>query len=110
MASALTGHQRLDARSLALHRAIVDKLRANPSLLAIARDNLERWSQQNGRSQPYFDAWRKLLDEPLEELLRLMVEDSERMTAMRQAAPFAGILTPRERWDIYDRFLPDRPV
>jgi hypothetical protein len=33
-----------------------------------------------------------------------MVEESERMTAMRQANPFAGILTPRERWAIYDQF------
>jgi hypothetical protein len=36
--------------------------------------------------------------------LALMVEESEKMTAMRQANPFAGILTHRERWAIYDRF------
>jgi len=33
-----------------------------------------------------------------------MVEDSEKMTAMRQSSPFAGILTPQERWAIYDQF------
>jgi hypothetical protein len=104
MTGALGGHHRIDRRSLALHRAIAEKLRADPSLLAVAHDNLDRWSKQNGRSQPYLDAWRELLKHPLEELLSLMVEDSERMTAMRQANPFAGILTPRERWDIYDRF------
>jgi hypothetical protein len=33
-----------------------------------------------------------------------MVEESEKMTAMRQSNPFAGILTPRERWAIYGQF------
>ncbi len=105
MTGALGGHQRIDQRSLALHRAIAEKLRADPSLLAVAHDNLDRWSKEKGRSQPYWDAWREILRRPLEEVLTLMVEESERMTAMRQANPFAGILTPRERWAIYDQFL-----
>jgi hypothetical protein len=102
--SALAGHQRIDRRSLAMHQAIADKLRANPSLLAVATENLDRWSSANGRSQPYWDAWREILSRPPEEVLALMVEDSERMTAMRQVTPFAGILTPAERWAIYARF------
>ena len=57
-----------------MYRAIAEKLRADSSLLAIAHDNLDRWSQ---------------------EVLALMVEDGEKMTAMRQANPFPGILTPR---------------
>jgi hypothetical protein len=105
----LTGHQRIDQRSLALHRAIAGKLRADPSLLAVAHDNLERWSAQKGRSQPYWDAWRDILKRPLDEVLAIMVEESERMTAMRQASPFAGILTPRERWAIYDEFALKTP-
>jgi hypothetical protein len=108
MTGPLTGHRRIDRRSLAMHRAIAAKLRADPSLLAIARENLDRWSQRQGRSQPYLDAWRELLNGPLEELLALMVEDSEKMTAMRQSNPFPGILTPRERWAIYDDFAPAR--
>ena len=106
---AAAGHERIDRRSLAMHRAIAEKLRADPSLLAIARDNLDRWSQQGGPSQPYRDRWREILRRPLEEVLALMVEESERMTAMRQANPFAGILTPRERWAIYDEFAVRKP-
>ncbi len=34
----------------------------------------------------------------------MMDEDSEPMRALRQATPFAGILTPNERWAIYDDF------
>lgn len=87
-----------------MHRAIAAKLRVTPELLAIAHDNIRRWSATAGRSQPYLDAWKQLLAKPLEELLELMVQDTEQMRAMRQTAPFAGVLTPKERWAIYDAF------
>jgi|SRR5580700_6916305 hypothetical protein len=108
MSVPLRGHQRLEQRSLALHRAIAGKLRANPSLVGIALDNLDRWSLKRGRSQPYWDAWREILNRPLPQLLDLIVEDSERMAAMRQATPFAGFLEPKERWAIYEQFEQQR--
>ena len=104
MSSVSGGHERIDQRSLALHRAIAEKLRADPSRVEVARENLDRWSQRSGRSQPYLDAWRALLSHPIEELLTSIVEESERMTALRQATPFAGVLSPAERWAIYARF------
>ncbi len=100
----LKGHARIDARSLAMHRAIASKLRTQPELLAIARDNLSRWMAGPGHSRPYFEEWQRILANPLEDILSLIVEDSERMTAMRQCTPFAGVLTPRDRWKIYDTF------
>lgn len=109
MSARSQGHLRLDERSLALHRAIADKLRSDPGLLEIARENLRRWSQQNGRSQPYWDAWLELLNGPFEALLAALVEPGERMTAMRQATAFAGVLSPAERWAIYARFDSGRP-
>src|SRR4051812_41544246 len=108
MSSPLRGHQRIDQRSLALHRAIAEKLRREPELLEIARDNLDRWSLMAGRSQPYWDAWRAILARPLPQIIEAMTEESEQMTAMRQATPFAGVLTPAERWAIYEQFAPDR--
>ena len=108
MSAPLRGHQRIDQRSLALHRAIADKLRADPALIAIAVENLERWSLAGGHSQAYWDAWREILNRPLPEILDLLGEESERMTALRQATPFAGVLTPPERWAIYERFALER--
>ena len=102
--SPLRGHQRIDRRSLALHRAIAEKLRNDPSLIAIALDNIERWSRTGGPSQPYWDAWREILKRPLPEILDLLGEESERITALRQATPFAGVLEPAERWAIYEKF------
>ncbi|SPE41525.1 hypothetical protein SBA3_4360009 [Candidatus Sulfopaludibacter sp. SbA3] len=40
--------------------------------------------------------------------MALLVDDSEEMTALWQATPFAGILTPMQRWAIYARFEPGR--
>jgi len=102
----LRGRQRIERRSLELHRAIAAKLRAQPQLIAIAHGNLARWSAAAGRSQPYWDAWREILNRPLPEILDLLGAESERMTALRQATPFAGILDPAERWAIYARFAP----
>jgi hypothetical protein len=98
------GHGRVDARSLAIHRAIAEKLRECPELMEVAFDNLRRWSAEAGRAQRYLEEWGRLLERPLDEVLQLMVEDSEWMRAMRQAGPFAGVLSPKERWAIYDQF------
>jgi hypothetical protein len=106
MSVPLRGHQRIDQRSLALHRAIAEKLRAQPALIEIARDNLDRWSRAGSRSQPYWDAWREILSRPLPEILDLLDEESEKMAAMRQATPFAGVLEPAERSATYARFEP----
>ena len=103
------GHARIDARSLAMHRAIAAKLLADHALLAIARDNLTRWTASVGRSQPYADAWGELLAKPIEELVALIQADTEFMRAMRQTSPFAGVLNPRERWGIYDAFAVGTP-
>src|SRR5580693_856581 len=41
MDAPLRGRQRIDRRSLALHRATAEKLREDPALIAIALDNTE---------------------------------------------------------------------
>jgi len=108
MSAPLRGHQRIGRRSLELHRAIAAKLRVHPELLDIARDHLARWSAAHGRSQPYWDAWREILNRPLPEILNLLQEESEKMAALRQATPFAGVLEPAERWAVYSRFENER--
>ena len=109
MSAPSTGHRRIDERSMALHHAIAEKLRSRPELLEIARDNLNRWYAGAGGSRPYLDQWRKILDRPLEEVLSLIAQEDEAMTALRQSSPFAGILDPKERWAVYSRFerVPD---
>jgi hypothetical protein len=100
------GHRRIDERSVALHRAVAEKLRNNPALLQIAIENLDRWYDHAAHSRPYLDEWRRILRLPLEEVLTLIGQEGERMTALRQNSPFAGVLEPAERWAIYARFEP----
>jgi len=42
------------------------------------------------------------------DIVQLLTEDSERMRALRQATPLAGVLSPSERWAIYDLYRLDR--
>ena len=104
MGVALQGHERIDQRSIALHRAIASKIIAQPELLQIAHENIARAIAADSRSSHYARAWSEILKKPLGEIAQLMEEDSEPMRALRQATPFAGILTPTERWAIYDEF------
>ena len=108
MGTVLRGHARIDARSLAMHQAIADKLRAQPELVEVGRSNLQRWMTPDNRSNPYFEEWLDILSRPLEQILALLVEESQHMTALRQIHPFAGVLTPQERWAIYREFQEEK--
>lgn len=37
------------------------------------------------------------------EIAAILGDESEEMTALRQATPFAGVLEPAERWAVYAR-------
>ena len=94
-------HRLAEARSLAYHRAVAERIRADPSLLAVPRERIRAWLAQGGRSVPYFRLWAALLELPLAELLAGMVDEGEQAIALRQATPFAGLLDARERWRIW---------
>jgi hypothetical protein len=96
-------HQQIEERSILLHRAVARRISANPSLLAIAHDNLSRWIEQSG-PRPYWTEWGAKLSAPLDELLTFLVSPSEEARRLRQSSPFCGILTPQERWKIYESF------
>lgn len=91
-------HQEIDARSLALHRVVAAKLRRDPALLQVARDNLARWrSRATPSDLEYFREWEGILAAGLDAALAAATEDSEWASALRQSSPFAGVLSPRER-------------
>jgi len=68
--------------------------------------NLERWTNTGGEaSKPLFVEWKRIIQTwPLEKLLALLSEQSERANQLRQASPFTGILSQRERDDIFQRY------
>lgn len=92
-------HQLIDARSLALHRAVAAKLRQNPELFERSRQTLQRWRRTvSPSSQPYLETWEALMNQGLEATLAVALEDSERAAALRQSSPFTSVLTHQERF------------
>lgn len=92
-------HRDLHARSLAMHRVIAEKLEQDPTLLEHAKATLTRWRAAGDAStRIYDDEWMRVLQEGLPATLRLILDESEHGDALRHSSPFAGILTPRERF------------
>ena len=96
-------HAAAEERSLELHRAVAERLRADPALVERARDRVARWLREGTVARPYAEAWQAALGRPLEELTGFLVDPGEHACRMRQTSPFAGVLAPRERWDILRR-------
>lgn len=98
-------HRVIDARSLALHCRIVGKIDADRSLLDIAKRNLGAWSARHEDAPPrYIAEWQRILELPWRQVAATMTEQSENAIRLRQSSPFAGVLTPAERKQIYDAF------
>jgi len=96
-------HKRLEERSIALHREIAKRVRANPELIVMVRKNLEQWIEKSGEI-PVWNEWNKILGKSMDEIIGLMVSPGEKARQLRQSSPFCGILTPKERWKIYESF------
>jgi hypothetical protein len=96
---------------------VATKLEASPALLEIAIANIARLSERqllgkqhsqnqqysisNSRSQSYLEEWMRILAEPLPQIIEYLISEDEHMCALRQCSPFAGVLTPQERWKVY---------
>jgi len=96
-------HKRIEERSLRLHEEIARRLQKDPQLLQIAKGNLVRWIGRDGET-PAWREWSEILDGPLSRVLSVLLSPDERGARLRQSSPFCGILSPRERWKIYESF------
>lgn len=98
-------HRILDARSLAMHCKIAQKISRNPDLLDKARANLEHWSAKSTEPLPrYLREWQEILKRPWPEIAELITSMSEDATRLRSSSPFAGVLSDDERDRIYAAF------
>ncbi len=98
-------HRVLEARSLALHCRIAQKIARNPSLVDIARRNVAAWRRKAAGEVPqYLVEWQRILERPWPQVAALITEQSENAARLRQSSPFAGVLTASERKRIYDAF------
>ena len=98
-------HRILDARSLAMHCKIAQKITRDPELLDKAKANLERWSEKSkGPAPQYLREWQQILERPWPEIAELITSMSEDATRLRSSSPFAGVLTTAERDQVYEAF------
>lgn len=89
----------LDARSLAYHRAVAAKLRANPALLDRSKETLARWREKSSvRSQPLLQAWEEILEAGVEAAIAVSLEDSQRAAELRSSSPLSVLLSNQERF------------
>jgi len=96
---------REERRSLHLHRAIAERLQADPdAVLAQARRTLKRMRKKAGSTSQFLREWAVLLDRPLEGLVELLADPSPWARELRQVTPFAGVLGAAERRDVYESF------
>jgi hypothetical protein len=97
----MSTHRALDARSLALHQLVAQRLQDDPDAFVHAQATLARWrASVDERVQPYLLEWEALMAQGFEACIEVMLEDSERASALRQASPFAGLLSNAERFAV----------
>jgi hypothetical protein len=100
-----SSHRLLEARSLAMHAVIAQKIERDLTLLDIPKKNLERWRDRRKDASPaWLHEWRYILGQPWPKIAALITELSENAARLRQSSPFAGVLTSIERKRIYEAF------
>lgn len=100
---------REERRSLYLHEAIAREVEAHPyEALRRARLNLAtmRRADAGRRASHWLDAWDRLVRGGDVHVVVQVLTDPDDPDAreLRQNTPFAGILSPPQRWDVYRRF------
>lgn len=103
-AKALNPHFRHDALSFDLHKALCEKLAANPEFLndLIARNE---WAiNQSSGWDSELHKWKRTLKRGVEATISLACEKSERGQVMRSRSPFAAIVDQEWRLDFLDEW------
>lgn len=90
-------HELAEERSIALHRAVAERVLAEPSLLEAVRARVATWLRDGTVHAEYAHAWAAILARPLAEILPVLTDPGERARALRQVTPFVGILDQKER-------------
>jgi hypothetical protein len=94
-------HRLAEERSIALHAAVAERLRADPTIRERARARVEGWLRLGAVHPIYARAWTELLSRPVAEICTALTDPGERARALRQCSPFAFVLDARTRWRIW---------
>lgn len=96
---------REELRSLALHEAIARKVDEAPAeAVAQAWVVLRRMQAANPGASRLLDIWERLLEGPPGELAAVLLDRGPLARELRHVTPFAGILSAKERAQVYRAF------
>ena len=96
-------HRTHDAVGLEIGRRIAGGLPQHPEWIELARSNLARWSRLNSGAPGLlgcYAEWQQILQRPMEQIVAILTAESDEGQRLRQNSPFAGVLSPREVWQI----------
>jgi len=99
--------RREELRSLWLNRAIAGKLATDPQrVMQIAQENLARFTEihRGGTVEHWLKAWRAVLAEGPEAVMRTLTSEAPEAIELRQNSPFPGVLSEGERLRVLDSF------
>ncbi len=94
-------HRLAEERSIAYHRVIAERLVRDPSLLDAARARVRGWLTAPQPVPAYASAWNEILGQEVTAIAAFLADPGERARELRQSSPFAGYLSPRERWQLW---------
>ena len=99
----------MDLFSLMLHVSVAEKLRLNSDeVLRIARRNLSEWLKNE---HPAHLEWQKIIEaKNPQEIIKLIIQDTDEGQRLRSSSPFVGVLTETERDKIWSECAKIRPV
>ncbi len=101
VSSAMDLHRLAEERSVAYHRVIAERLRQRPEVLDRARQRVAGWLSAKAEAPFYALRWSEVLAKDPSSIAAFLVERSELADELRQSSPFAGALSPQERWQIW---------
>jgi hypothetical protein len=96
-------HRLAEERSIAYHQAIAKRLRLRPEVLDNARQRVRGWMAASATPPFYARQWAQKLAGDIDSIEAFLVDRSELAIELRQSSPFAGALSPQERWEIWRR-------
>lgn len=88
-------HEAHDEVSLEMGRRVAARLREQPALLQIARDNLARSLRHNADASALvrcYREWLDILERPLSDICQILCADTEEGRRLCQNSLFAGVL------------------
>lgn len=105
----------VDLLTLSLHRAVAEKMLTDErGIVQKAKDNIDRWLNRpdfTGQGSMALLEWKDILDRSTSnEIIKIIIANTDEGQRLRSSSPFTGILTQKERKEIYDACAKIVPV